>query len=270
MFESILSTGCDGIKLNTDQFLQLLKAVKPNLTTSIIVAILPAYISAFATWYLYIKKKNDDKREKKLEQDNKKIKGINLLISNLLQCVEDQIENRKYFEEEYQLDWMQYKAKKVHYAIRKNCNIQLISDIKDFLIADLPEVCYELNTLKNKLSWLEKYHNYKGTAFSKELYITCVEKEAKTFNDILYCIIPIILILYDYGTTQFPKKRILKISAKPCMTEIWDYLPDITAPEIFIASKYQYTFKNLAIMYWFFTKLKRRQRRRKKQEQKHD
>ena len=94
MFERILSTGCDGIKLNTDQFLQLLNAVKPNLTTSITVAILPAYISAFVTLYLYIKKKNDDKREKKLEQDNKKIKGINLLISNLLQCVEDQIENR--------------------------------------------------------------------------------------------------------------------------------------------------------------------------------
>ena len=92
----------------------------------------------------------------------------------------------------------------------------------------------------------------------KQVKISEIEKiEEEQEKLIIKRLIVICLVLYDYATNLYPKKRILRITAKSHVASIWKYLiddPDFN--EIKPFDRLQYKCKNLAIRDWFFVRLK--------------
>ncbi len=246
----------NNISLSPQDIATIANALKPDTFWTIIAATIPAYITA----YLYfIQRINKIKDDKKIE-DDKKIKDLNILLLNLLLCVEDQIKNLKKVKEQdvYKDQFM--NNPRFLYATAERANVNLIKDISLKIVMDLPEVSYELNKLEAELYWVKEYRRQRNdnADMGYEFYIMKLNKEKGEEILLLKILIPMILIVYDYATFLFPKKRILKITEKDYMSDTWEYLlndPDFNETKPFF--RFQYSdFNSPAIKEWFFKTLK--------------
>lgn len=246
--------------LNMGDIIALANAFKPSQWETVLVAILPAYISAFVTLYLYIIQRRDKHRDAKIEQDTEKILDLNLLLMNLFQCIENQKANLSEVQEYKNKTKENYKER-TRYVFKTGCNIEDIIRISNKLIGDLPEVSYELNKLQNDLFWAQRYREQRDSRDDGDYYDFYQERlklEEGQEIIIIKKLVVICLVVYDYATNLFPKKRILKITEKTHIAKIWEYLiDDKNFNEKNVFGKLQYEFKNVAIKEWFFGRLKK-------------
>lgn len=239
--------------------LLLASAFKPSQWETVLVATIPAYLSMFGAWYLYYIGRRDKLKDNKKIEDDEKIKNINILLANLFQCIENQRDNLNEVLEYKKETEQTYKNRKI-YAFKDDSDMDEIRSISNQIIVDLPEVSYDLNRLKNDLYWAKRYRdtrdenaNKLGYGFYKERLVREEEQEKL----IIKRLIVICLVLYDYATGLYPKKRILRITAKSHVASIWRYLiDDPYFNETTPFDRLQYRCKNAAIRDWFFVRLK--------------
>ncbi len=237
----------------------LIDLLRPSQWETILAATIPAYFSMFGTFYLYRRERKDKLKDAKQTKDDEQIQDLNILLANLFQCIENQKDNLNEIIEYKKETEQTFKERQI-FAFKDDVNIEDVLRIANKIIVDLPEVSYDLNRLKNDLYWAKRYrdsrdeysHKY-GYDFFKER----LDREEEQEIMIIKRLIAICLVLYDYATSLYPKKRILKITAKAHVSTIWKYLIiDKTFNETVVFSRLQYEFKNPAIKDWFFIRLK--------------
>lgn len=243
------------MELPMSDILFLANAFKPSQWETVLVATLPAYLSM----YLYHVGRRDKLKDDKKVEDDKKIKNLNILLSNLFQCIENQRDNLHEVLEYKKETEQTYKSRNI-YVFKDDSNMDEVRTISNQIIVDLPEVSYDLNRLKNDLDWAKRYRELRDENSNKlgyEFYKERLDREEYQEKLIIKRLIVICLVLYDYATNLYPKKRILRITAKSHVASIWEYLiddPDFNETKPF--DRLQYKFKNLAIRDWFFVRLK--------------
>ena len=243
------------MELPMSDILFLANAFKPSQWETVLVATLPAYLSM----YLYHVGRRDKLKDDKKVEDDKKIKNLNILLSNLFQCIENQRDNLHEVLEYKKETEQTYKSRNI-YVFKDDSNMDEVRTISNQIIVDLPEVSYDLNRLKNDLDWAKRYRELRDENSNKlgyEFYKERLDREEYQEKLIIKRLIVICLVLYDYATNLYPKKRILRITAKSHVASIWKYLiddPDFNETKPF--DRLQYKFKNLAIRDWFFVRLK--------------
>lgn len=237
----------------------LIDLLRPSQWETVLAATIPAYISMFGTFYLYYQERKDKLKDIKKTKDEEQIKDLNILLANLFQCIENQRDNLNEVLE-YKQETEQTFRKRQIFVFKDDTNIEEILRIANKIIVDLPEVSYDLNRLKNDLYWAKRYRdardNY-SNQYDYKFYMERLDREEEQETMIIKRLIAICLVLYDYATSLYPKKRILKITAKAHVATIWKYLiKDKTFNETAVFSRLQYEFKNMAIRDWFFIRLK--------------
>ncbi len=247
------------MEIPMSDILFLANAFKPSQWETVLVATLPAYLSMLGAWYLYRVGRRDKLKDDKKVEDDKKIKNLNILLSNLFQCIENQRDNLHEVLEYKKETEQTYKNRNI-YVFKDDSNMDEVRTISNQIIVDLPEVSYDLNRLKNDLDWAKRYRELRDENSNKlgyEFYKERLDREEYQEKLIIKRLIVICLVLYDYATNLYPKKRILRITAKSHVASIWKYLiddPDFNETKPF--DRLQYKFKNLAIRDWFFVRLK--------------
>ena len=247
------------MEIPMSDILFLANAFKPSQWETVLVATLPAYLSMLGAWYLYRVGRRDKLKDDKKVEDDKKIKNLNILLSNLFQCIENQRDNLHEVLEYKKETEQTYKSRNI-YVFKDDSNMDEVRTISNQIIVDLPEVSYDLNRLKNDLDWAKRYRELRDENSNKlgyEFYKERLDREEYQEKLIIKRLIVICLVLYDYATNLYPKKRILRITAKSHVASIWKYLiddPDFNETKPF--DRLQYKFKNLAIRDWFFVRLK--------------
>ena len=247
------------MEIPMSDILFLANAFKPSQWETVLVATLPAYLSMLGAWYLYRVGRRDKLKDDKKVEDDKKIKNLNILLSNLFQCIENQRDNLHEVLEYKKETEQTYKNRNI-YVFKDDSNMDEVRTISNQIIVDLPEVSYDLNRLKNDLDWAKRYRELRDENSNKlgyEFYKERLDREEYQEKLIIKRLIVICLVLYDYATNLYPKKRILRITAKSHVASIWEYLiddPDFNETKPF--DRLQYKFKNLAIRDWFFVRLK--------------
>ncbi|MBR3511210.1 MAG: hypothetical protein IKN73_04070 [Alphaproteobacteria bacterium] len=237
----------------------LIDLLKPSQWETVLAATIPAYISMFGTFYLYYQERKDKLKDNKKTKDEEQIKDLNILLANLFQCIENQKDNLNEVIE-YKKETEKTFGERQIFVFKDDTNIEEILRIANKIIVDLPEVSYDLNRLKNDLYWAKRYRDSRDNYSHKygyKFYTERLDREEEQETMIIKRLIAICLVLYDYATSLYPKKRILKITAKAHVSTIWKYLiNDETFNETAVFSRLQYEFKNAAIRDWFFIKLK--------------
>lgn len=247
------------MEIPMSDILFLANAFKPSQWETVLVATLPAYLSMLGAWYLYRVGRRDKLKDDKKVENDKKIKNLNILLSNLFQCIENQRDNLHEVLEYKKETEQTYKNRNI-YVFKDDSNMDEVRTISNQIIVDLPEVSYDLNRLKNDLDWAKRYRELRDENSNKlgyEFYKERLDREEYQEKLIIKRLIVICLVLYDYATNLYPKKRILRITAKSHVASIWKYLiddPDFNETKPF--DRLQYKFKNLAIRDWFFVRLK--------------
>ncbi len=243
----------------TSDILLLADVFKPSQWETVLAATIPAYLSMFGALCLYYMGRRDKLKDDKKIEDEKKIKTLNILLANLFQCIENLRDNLDEVLEYKKETEQTYKNRKI-YVFKDDSNMDEIRSISNQIIVDLPEVSYELNRLKNDLYWAKRYRDTRDENANKlgyEYYKERLDIEEYQEKLIIKRLIVICLVLYDYATNLYPKKRILRITAKSHVAAIWQYLiddPDFNETRPF--DRLQYKCKNLAIRDWFFVRLK--------------
>ena len=247
------------MEIPMSDILFLANAFKPSQWETVLVATLPAYLSMLGAWYLYRVGRRDKLKDDKKVENDKKIKNLNILLSNLFQCIENQRDNLHEVLEYKKETEQTYKNRNI-YVFKDDSNMDEVRTISNQIIVYLPEVSYDLNRLKNDLDWAKRYRELRDENSNKlgyEFYKERLDREEYQEKLIIKRLIVICLVLYDYATNLYPKKRILRITAKSHVASIWKYLiddPDFNETKPF--DRLQYKFKNLAIRDWFFVRLK--------------
>lgn len=243
----------------TSDILLLADVFKPSQWETVLAATIPAYLSMFGALCLYCMGRRDKLKDDKKIKDEEKIKNLNILLSNLFQCIENQRDNLNEVLEYKKETEQTYKNRKI-YVFKDDSNMDEIRTISNQIIVDLPEVSYDLNRLKNDLDWAKRYRELRdenANKFGYKFYKERLDREEEQEKLIIKRLIVICLVLYDYATNLYPKKRILRITAKSHVASIWKYLiddPDFN--EIKPFDRLQYKCKNLSIRDWFFVRLK--------------
>lgn len=251
------------------------KEVSPDITEIISAFITPmatliaAFGGSFMTYKLYEKQRTDNETKECKTIEELKIKNINILLIQLLDCINDTLANLNTVEDQKEYAINEYKNNQL-YVVCNNCNTEIIINILNEFVIDLPGFTYRLNNMKDLLVWAETYRNRRNEAIknrtNEEHYEKLIKIEKEWLVKILERIVPCILVLYDYATYKYSSKYvILKISEQKNFKNVWKYLP-LDFKQVDIESKLQYKFQNPAVPRWFFRILKKayKKKRRKK------
>ena len=259
----------DGISLFLDKWgKEIISALKPSLW-AIIGPVIAMALTAIAALLIPPIERFLRHKDEKQKSEETKLENINLLLLNLLQCIEDQNDNLYRLREQKKLSVEEFLKENARYVIAKRCDVKLIKSASLKLISDLPDVSFELNRLEDDLYWVKELREQRNNMLTdrvprQEFYASRIEKEENFEMYILKKLIPIVLALYDYARSRFPKKQVLKLSQKDCLVKVWDYLSDDDLDEVKSFSKLQYEFKDTAIKKWFFETVKKECLQKKK------
>lgn len=220
-----------------------------------------AFGGSFMTYKLYEKEKQDNYMKEHVLKEEEKVKNLNMLLIQLLECIDNTLLNLQRVEEQKDSHMSNYKGI-LAYAVRRNCDLGMINNAIRHFIIELPGVIYNLNSLSRMLEWVETYRNRRNELIRKkvnngEKYQRQVEFELHWNKNIIELIIPCLLVIYDFAMFNFGDKyTILKITEKDILKDAWKYLPE-DFKKVDIESTLQYKIKSNAIIKWFFDKLKK-------------
>lgn len=236
-----------------------------------LVTLSAAFFGSFVTFKIYQQDKLDktNKENKLIEEE--KVKNLNILLIQLLECVYNTLLSLEVVEEQKNIYENNY-AKAVKRAFRNNCDIETINTAIKHFIIELPGVMHNLNSLNLFLEWSKTYRERRNEIIykklSKESYNIASKREFDILEDIIYIIVPSLLVIYDFAISNFGENyTILKISKKEFLKEVWKYLPK-DFKSIDVEANLQYKFQSEAILKWFFEILKKGQKTTKRKPKK--
>lgn len=197
-----LCSAVQSLNISPEQFTEIIKNVQPSNWSTILAAIISAYLGSFSSLYMYTKQRKDKEKDEKRIKEEENVAKVNLLLLNLLQSIDDQIANIDNLEKS--------SINKKKYAIREVADYNCIYEYIKIFSMKLPEILYELNMLKNITYWIKEY----GDRFYKNRDEENKSSYRKEINKALKIIIPSILVIYDYACIKFKGYNILNIISK--------------------------------------------------------
>lgn len=243
-----LCSAVQSLNISPEQFVEIVKNIQPDNWSTILAATIPAYIPLF----LYIRQKKDKEREEQKKKEEENVSKVNLLLSNLLQSIDDQIANTENLRNCY----INHKT----YVIREVADYNCIYECIKIFSRELPEILYELNTLKTVIEWIkiygDRFYQKKVKKQSDDSINEAKNFYLKEINKALKIIIPAILVIYDYSCIKFKKYNILNITKKSLKHKIVKYNPIIKRlnNKEFFQKKYQYSLKDESVLNYIIGK----------------
>lgn len=229
--------------------------------TNGLTTLLAAFLGSFVTFKIYQQDKKDKEHKEKELAEKEKVRNLNTLLIQMLQCISNTLTNISIVENQENIYLENYKNASI-YALDNYCKTEIINDSVNCFVIELPAIVYNLDGLKDALDWAEKHRERRNNSITQkdnnEKYLQQSKIEKNWLIHIINLIIPNLLVVYDFATYNFKKEEytILDISGKEFLKDSWKYLPE-DFKKIDIESKLQYKFKDEAVVKWFFEVLKK-------------
>lgn len=247
-----LCSAVQSLNISPEQFIEIVKNIQPDNWSTILTAIISSYFGLGLSLFMYSKQKKDKERDEKRKKEEDSVAKVNLLLSNLLQSIDDQILNTENLEK--------CCINNKNYAIREVADYNCIYECISIFSRELPEILYELNTLKTVIGWIKiygkRFYGWKIEKQSEDSINEAKDLYLKEINKALTIIIPAILVIHDYAQIKFKKYNILSVTKKSLKHKTVKHTPIIKRlnNKEFFQKKYQYSLKDEKVLNYIIGK----------------